>query len=206
VNIGQVDVYETIERRDGSKKRVADTPRLILLVLLCLATVFGVFLNRYTEQPHRVLNQSLDKTRNLRYQASLEGSAYLGGAETDTYRHRQRYEPGKGILTPNGDPFPEGVVPFTAEDLLAALRSASNVVEQGRQDMYGAPTRHLSGSFSLPDDGDSTAHAFDLWFNMRGQLPVRIETSTIVRNAGVDSENEPVTRVIYVNVRYHDWQ
>ena len=78
--------------------------------------------------------------------------------------------------------------------------------ELKKQDMYFNPTRHYTGSYRLPDDGDSTVHAFEYWINMQSLLPVRLITTTVERNVAVDRENEPISRITYTNIGYYDWK
>ena len=183
-----------------------DIPRLILLVLMLLAAICGGYYNQYSDQPLKVIGRSLKKTENKQFRASVEGAVTIGDSFIDDFKSRQRYLPGRGLVAPSGSPLSgEGL----EHDSSAALRILGHITfirEHDKQDMYGNPTRHYSGSYKLPDDGDSTVHVFEYWINMRSLLPVRLVTTTVVRNAAVDEENEPISRITYTNIGYFGWQ
>ena len=72
--------------------------------------------------------------------------------------------------------------------------------------MYGYGTRHFTGSFSLPTDGDSIVHAYEYWIEMRSLRAVRLLMTTVERNAEVTAQGDSLSKVSFVNIRYHDWK
>jgi len=183
-----------------------DAPRTILLFVTLFSAICGGFYSNYANKPLNVIDRSLKKTGNKQFRASVESSTTIGDSVISDFKSHQRYIPGRGLVTPSGSPLSgEGM----EHDSLSAFRIFSHTTfirEQKRQDMYGNPTRHFTGSFRLPDDGDSTVHAFEYWINMRNLLPVRLVITTVVRNVAVDDENEPISRITYTNIGYSDWR
>jgi len=198
-----------LDEGDVSGKRrgfFQDVSNVILLIITLLSAICGGYYSNYSNQPLNVIDSSLKKTGNKQFRASVESSTTIGDSVISNFKSHQRYFPGHGLVTSSGSPLSgEGM----EHDSLSAFRIFSHTTfirEQKRQDMYGNPTRHYSGSYRLPDDGDSTVHAFEYWINMRKLLPVRLVITTVVRNVAVDDENEPISRITYTNIGYSYWR
>ncbi len=183
-----------------------DLPRNILYVIMIMSAIIGFLYNNYSNKPLNVIGSSLKKTHNKQFKARMESTTTIGDSVISDFRSQQRYVPGRGLVTPDGSPLSVGGM---KQDSFSAFRILSHIIfirELNKQDMYSNPTRHYTGSYRLPDDGDSTVHAFEYWINMRNHLPVRLIMTTVERNVAADRENELISRVTYTNIGYYDWQ
>ena len=204
MNIGQFGPGEF--DRPGKGSYFHDLPRLILFVIMLMSAIFGVYYNNYSNQPLNVIGSSLKKTHNKQFKARMESTTTIGDSVISDFKSHQRYIPGRGLVTPNGSPLSVGGMKQDSFSAFWILSHITFIRELNKQDMYGNPTRHYTGSYRLPDDGDSTVHAFEYWINMRSLLPVRLITTTVERNVAVDRENEPISRITYTNIGYYDWE
>ena len=190
---------------------LSDIPRLILLVLMLLAGIIGVYINSALERPEKLVDASLKKSFEHSFRASLEGTTTLQGSVLSIHRTRQQYSPGKGITSTSRSAKGNGMtastgVDFNALNCLEALRHATHITEQYKEDMYGHATRHFTGTFTLPTDSDKYVHAYEYWIDMTNLRAVRLVITTVERNAGVDGKGESVSKITYINIRYYDWR
>ena len=204
MNIGQLGPGEF----DGPSKGgyFHDLPRLILYVIMLMSVIFGVYYNNYSNQPLNVIGRSLKKTHDKQFSARMESTTTIGDSVISDFKSQQRYIPGRGLVTPDGSPLSAGGMKQDSFSAFLILSHILSIMELNKQDMYFNPTRHYTGSYRLPDDGDSTGHAFEYWINMRSLLPVRLITTTVERNVAVDRENEPISRITYTNIGYYNWK
>jgi len=190
---------------------LSDTPRLILLVLMLLAGIIGGYVNSALDRPEKLVSASLKKSLNHSFKASLEGITTLKDSVLSIHRTRQQYLPGKGIASSsrsangNGMSASQGV-DFDAFNGLEALRHATHITEQYKEDMYGHATRHFTGTFTLPADNNSFVHAYEYWMDMTSLRAVRLVITTVERNTGVDGKGDSVSKVTHINIRYYDWR
>ena len=190
---------------------LSDTPRLILLVLMLLAAIVGVYINSALERPEKLVSSSLKRSLDHSFKASLEGMTTLQDSVLSIHRTRQQYSPGKGITSTSRSANGNGMtaspgVDFDAVNCLEALRHATLITEQYKEDMYGHATRHFTGTFKLPADNDTFVHAYEYWIEMTSLHAVRLVITTVERNAGVDDKGESVSKITHTNIRYYDWR
>ena len=213
MNIGRINLDEGQEPGGGLTGYLSDVPRLILLILMLLGAIIGGYYNSVSDRPEKVIKRSLNKSLGKSFKASLEGSTTLKNSVLSLHRTRQQYTPGKGITSSSrpadndSDSSSHGVIP-DAFSGLAALHHTTFITEHNKEDMYGHATRHYSGSFKRPADGDGDAfvYAYEYWIDMTSLLAVRLMLTTVERNADVDDKGEPVSKVTYINIRFHDWR
>ncbi len=190
---------------DSTIKLHTDLSILSLLVFMILAAVAGGHFYSVSNKPSNVLSRSINKSLKQTFKASIEGSITLKDSTLSTFRSRQVYSPEKGLsvlfYTRSAEQSP-----FDAVSAVESLRNAENITEYEKEDMYGYPARHFSGTFNLEGDNDSTAHVFEYWVNMRSLLSVRINIAKVERNILTDSKGDTFSKETYLNIRYYDWQ
>ena len=96
--------------------------------------------------------------------------------------------------------------PFNAFSAIEALMYAQHITEHEKEDMYGYGTRHFSGSIVFPEENDSVSFMFEYWIDMRVLQPVRLIVSKVERDKAFDIQQNPVSRVTYLNIRYFNWE
>ena len=215
MNIGQITQSEeekNFPRRSGlvpeysggTARLQSDIGRLLLLVLMVLAGIFGVFYNTHINKPETVIRHSIEIGRSRSYKSSLEGSMSLGGNRLATYRIRYEYHPKHGLRTLLDES--TGEIPYDSAQALELLGGAVDLAEYDKEDMYGHGTRHFTGSFTEYTESDSTAYAFEYWVDMRKQLPVRLDVARVERNAAIGDDGDAVSRETFFSIRYHNWE
>ena len=200
-----------IEKNEGEYSKTEasflnDASRLILLILMACGGIAGYYIIDKAEQPMKMIGRSLTKKQNRKFRASIEGTVSIDGLVNDTIKCHQRYSPETGIVTQTGTKLPENDAVFDANSALDTLHNVSFINEHKKEDMYGHGTRHYSGSFKLPDDGETTMHTYEYWIDMRSLLPVRLILTTVESNLGINKIGLPVSRVTFMNIRYYDWR
>ncbi|MCE5250829.1 hypothetical protein LLG96_11475 [bacterium] len=212
MNIGEIKLDGDFESRRSKKSKgyQDDLPRLILLLLMLLAAVIGGYYNKISDQPIKIVNRSLKKSLGQPFRASLEGETTISDSIINTYRDHQSYTPGKGTASParTGGYYSAITVPaffFDAAGILEELRNSLKVSEGDREDMYGHGTRHFSGSLKPAGAPDSVICVYEYWIDIRSRLAVRLSVTVVERNAVPRVDDEPMSRVTYINIRYHDW-
>ncbi|MFC1692281.1 hypothetical protein ACFL1R_02110 [Candidatus Latescibacterota bacterium] len=223
MNIGQFDLNgdkDIVSRRrrsetdqgSGSGTFYHDLPRLILLLVMLLAAIFGRMYFKNANQPIKIVGRSLKKSVNHSFHASLEGTTRLRNAILGNYRNRQQYTPDRGLSKSpeknlkSQNRYPISSAPFDALSAIESLHYAQNIFEHNKEDMYGHGTRHFSGLLHIPGSGDSLGHMFEYWINMRTLLPVKLTISRVERNVDVNKYGEPISRTTFLNIRYHNWR
>ena len=220
MNIGRFDLNEdhdifhsrrrfTQDRESKESNFYHDLPRLILLLLMLAGAIFGGYYESYRNKPIRIIEKSIDMTIKNSFMASLEGTSQINKTVVAIYRNHQSYTPDRGITILSdrgriGTSYPQET-PFDAFNAIEALRFASNIIEHDKEDMYGYGTRHFSGSINLPEENDSVTFVFDYWISMRALRPVRLIFSKVEREKSINIQDNPVSKGIYLNIRYFDW-
>ncbi len=214
MNIGQIsqsDEQKNTPRRSGlvpnytggRAKMESDIMRLLLLVLMLIAGVFGVFYHSHINKPEYVIKHSIDKSLSRSFKASLEGNMSLGGNRLAGYRARYEFHPGHGLRVISNES--SGEIPYDSVEALGLVEDAHNPVEYEKEDMFGHGTRHFTGSSIQYTENDSTAYAFEYWVDMRSNLPVRLDIARVDRNAAIDDSGDALSMETYITIRYHTW-
>lgn len=193
-----------ISEKDSMKLHT-DLTKLFLLVFMLLAAIVGGYKKSAYNKPSNLLSNSINKSLKQSFKASLEGSVSLKDSTLSTFRSRQIYSPEDGLTVLSDRRFSDQA-PFDAVSAIESLHDKANLIEYDREDMYGHPTRHFSGIYKSAVNDSSIAHIFEYWIDMRNLLPVRLSIAKVERNVSTDSEGNPVSREIYLNIRYHDWR
>ena len=194
-----------LKTEDSSMKLHSDLSRLLLFVFMLLAAIVGGHFNKVSNKPSNVLSRSINKSLKLTFKASLEGSITLKDSTLCTFRSRQIYSPEKGLSVLSNIRSADQA-PLDVLSALESLRNAENITEYNKEDMYGHPTQHFSGTFNLDGDNDSIAYVFEYWIDMRSLLAVRINIAKVERNVLTDSEGNTFSKETYLNIRYYDWR
>ena len=188
----------------SSMKIHTDLTRLFLLVFMLLAAIVGGHFNRVSNKPSNLLSRSIDKSLKQTFNASMEGSITLKDSTLSTFRSRQIYSPEKGISVSSIIRSTDNA-PLDALSAIESLRNAENITEYNKEDMYGHPTRHFSGTFNSTADDSLTAYVFEYWIDMRSLLAVRMNIAKVERNVLTDSEGNTFSKETYLNIRYYGW-
>jgi hypothetical protein len=189
------------DRRSGG--HTEDWSRPALFLFLFCAFVIGLFLNSRATDPLRRVRASIVLTLSKPYSASIEGKTIIGDSTIAVFRTRETYKPGAGI----SETFSAGEhnPPFTSLQLLERVRTAGNIKETRRQDMYGRPSRHFTGSLS-PTEGEGTGKKeriyFEYWMDYRDNTAVRLTLSTVIRDVAVSAAGDTLSQATYFNIRY----
>ena len=199
------------EISDGEAKFSNDLSRLVLFAVMLLCAILGYYYNSRRNIPINVITRSAERSLKQTFDASFEGTTTMRSIYLGIYRSRQNYSPGDSLtITPvAGENVAEDYSlppPFNTLTALEALRYASEVVDRGKEDMYGFGSRHFSGTLNIPDDNESIAYAFEYWVDIRKLRPVRFTISKVERNVGVDTNGESISKLTYLNMRYYNWQ
>ena len=189
----------------SSMKLHTDLSRLLLFVFMLLAAIVGLHFNKVSNKPSNVLSRSINKSLKQTCKASLEGSITLKDSTLNTFRSRQIYSPEKGLSVSSNIRSANHAL-LDAVNAIESLRSAENITEYDKEDMYGHPTRHFSGTFNYDGDRDLTAYVFEYWIDMRSLLAVRINIAKVERNVITDSDGNTFSKETYLNIRYYDWR
>ncbi|HUT62872.1 MAG TPA: hypothetical protein VMZ04_02840 [Anaerolineae bacterium] len=221
MNIGRFDLNEkhdifhsrrrlTQSSRSTESDYYHDLPRLILLLLIFAGAIFGYYYESYRNKPMRIIQNSIDKTIDHTFMASLEGTFTIKNSIFAIYRSHQSYAPDRGItvLSDRGKSSIDSLqeAPFNAFSTIEALMYAQHITEHEKEDMYGYGTRHFSGSIVFPEENDSVSFVFEYWIDMRVLQPVRLIVSKVERDKAFDIQQNPVSRVTYLNIRYFNWE
>jgi len=210
MNLGQIDLSD--DQGSGRyTKYQHDLHRLIFLILLMVSFVIGLYVTRTTNQPVRVINRSLKKSLARSFCASLEGTTSVMDSVVSIYRDRQVYTSGKGIVSFSGSEEHTGAVTFSslslnAHSALELIRKTTLASEMDRQDMYGHGTRHFSGSLKISGNDSPVVCVYEYWIDLRSFLAVRLSLTLVERNAVPQTDDEPLSRVTYLNIRFYDWR
>ncbi|MBN1294517.1 MAG: hypothetical protein JXB48_21950 [Candidatus Latescibacteria bacterium] len=211
MSIGRIQLDESENSEGALTGYLSDVPRLILLILMLCAAVIGGYVNSNLDKPVKVINRSVEKSLARSFRASIEGTTSIGDSVVARHRDHVRYVPGKGLRSLSGSANDTGR-PLSEKsqfDALSALRSVQTapfITEREKEDMYGHGTRHYTGSFSLSTDGDSVVHAYEYWIDMRKLLAVRLLMTTVEQSPVVNALGDSLSKVTFINIRYHDWE
>ncbi|MFC1541891.1 hypothetical protein ACFL50_05525 [Candidatus Latescibacterota bacterium] len=192
-------------RRKGTVEIESDLSRLFLLAFMLLAAIFGWYLSKSSSEPSYVLTNSIEKTLQQTFRASLEGTISIRGNVLESYRSHQRYNPENGlsVISDEGSTAQAPVDPVSAMELIL---QSENIIENDMEDMYGHGTRHFSGALKLDSDNKSVGGIFHYWTDMKTLLAVRLEIAKVERDIITQDNPEPASRETYINIRYYEFQ
>ncbi len=189
----------------GSAGMESDLSRLFLLAFMLLAWIVGSYVSKYSHAPSHVFENSIEKTLQQSFRASLEGKVSFRGDDLATYRSHQRYSPDNGmsVISDDGSFGHAPVDPLSALELIL---QTENITESDMEDMYGHGTRHFSGVLKFDGDNESVGGIFNYWMDNRTNLAVRLSIAKVERNITTQDNPEPASREIYINIRYYNFR
>ena len=197
-------VSETKPEKDSIKLHT-DLTRLLLLIFMLLAALLGGYIKTVTNKPTNVLEKSIDKSLKQSFKASMEGSTVIKDSTVCNFRSRQIYTPETGLSILSSIRSSDRA-PFDAVSAIESLRLAGRLTEYNKEDMYGHPTRHFSGTINPARNDSSVVCIFEYWIDMKSFLAVRLSIARVERNVSTDTSGNPLSKETYINIRYHDWR
>ena len=193
--------FRTEDNPQPNKKTlfIDDLSRLVLLVIILLATVAGYFFQTHINNPANLIRSSIKKTLGSPYSASIEGRCAVGDSVIASYRSRELFKPGEGLKTISA---PGDIIPETTHTLLERFKKVRVVKELDREDMYGHPTRHFYGKIDGGLCGNGSISYFEYWLDFRDGKAVRLIMSSVVRDVAVKANGDSLSRETSVNILF----
>ncbi len=203
--LGSSRRFDRADSSEGSDAFYHDLPRLVLIVLMLLAALLGWYVKSQAEKPEKVIVRAAETMLKTTFAASLEGTQGLKSILLARYRTHQVYRPGKGIENANPDQSQQGdEAPFDALSAIEALKSAKDIVEHDREDMYGHGTRHFSGTVASPPDSSVSPLTFDVWIGIKTHRIHRIILKRSEPSTAFDDKGHAVPKTTWINIWYRD--
>jgi hypothetical protein len=179
-----------------------DLSRLIVFFILFVLFIIGFVITEYGKNPKRMLSGAIERTIHSRYTASIEGRTTVGDSLIADYRSRETYDPKSGV----SEFFSGGTAkpPRTSLELLGSVLATTSVREIKRQDMFGRPTQHFTGTVPKNPKSDTggAGASFEAWVDFRDHTIVRLSVTTVRRNVTVSARGDSLSAATYLTIRF----